>query len=566
MLRFLITKFTTNRRYGQSLICTIVLIVAIFGVAQLSKYIVTEDEDVLSVAEEDGIEYVDKDILAINYGQLDDRVYRLSNNNIIDEIERYLAGHAYYDSNEIIDKTYTKGVRINYVLDNRISQLSKNQQEQCSIINAGVLFTLFSDIDVVDINIAKQGVSNRYMVYRPDFEDYMQNYNKEWYVKNVVEHFEDINNASEYWSSVHPYDSIYGDEIADFFRWYFTADTLALQHTDVYPYVDETVDAFTGRMKYNMLIQGLNYDNPLMNYYSAYRLVELYNDDYDEDIMLELQSCINNTTSDKVKAACEFTLTKFRSKSRGDSDTSVFTRFSETDIGGGKIAYSIKNNKLQEFARLEGFNDDAAFKLCKLSPNENMVLLKVVSNDSNYYYVVDTEITEAYIVKPEGVYSEGKKVSGELISRINQHKQANNHSTISNLANIRVEWIYGNTLTMTLPTLDVYVYNNTNNQDVLMSKQEWLSSFNTSKFIEEMQSQADRLVNEGTLDLENNLSRTTIEYDKEDVIIYNTSDIAKIDETMQISKSFIGGNITVLYDGDNPHIIQGINKALKLQS
>ncbi|MDF2595848.1 MAG: hypothetical protein K0R69_2189, partial [Clostridia bacterium] len=152
---------------------------------------------------------------------------------------------------------------------------------------------------------------------------------------------------------------------------------------------------------YKLFLEGLEYDDAYINWYSAYRLIEFYNEDHKEEILLELAACSVTSEFEEVKTAANFAMDVLSGQTdvysrikRGADGSAIFTRFFETQTGGGQKIYSVKNQFLQELLTQDDPKAGVTVKDMSISPNGHYLWV-LMKNDLRYFaYVLPLETVQ----------------------------------------------------------------------------------------------------------------------------------------------------------------------------
>lgn len=152
---------------------------------------------------------------------------------------------------------------------------------------------------------------------------------------------------------------------------------------------------------YKLFLKGLEYDDAYINWYSAYRLIEFYNEDHKEEILLELAVCSVTSEFEEVKMAANFAMDVLSGQTdvysrikKGADGSAIFTRFFETQTGGGQKIYSVKNQFLQELLTQDDPKAGVTVKDMSISPNGHYLWV-LMKNDLRYFaYVLPLETVQ----------------------------------------------------------------------------------------------------------------------------------------------------------------------------
>lgn len=108
---------------------------------------------------------------------------------------------------------------------------------------------------------------------------------------------------------------------------------------------------------YKLFLEGLKYDDAYINWYSAYRIIEFYNENHKEEILLELAACSVTSEFEEVKTAANFAMDVLSGQmdvysriKQAPDGSAIFTRFFDTQTGGGQKIYSVKINFYKNYS------------------------------------------------------------------------------------------------------------------------------------------------------------------------------------------------------------------------
>lgn len=318
---------------------------------------------------------------------------------------------------------------------------SKNTMEQIVLINSTILMSLCNDLNGVITKIDKgEGIEER-VVYKGDLDRYFEaDIRLSWLLEDFEKysgHFLNKEAIFKYTGQKYTYSASLGKEVDCFFKLNFV-ETQRLQENEI-PYMDEDMgQALVNKYGYKLFVEGLKYDNDYMNYYSAYRLLEFYNEIDLEEVLVELAICKNRTTSESVKLACAYVMGVLGDSSTGK--TVWITRFRENTYGGGKKVYMIKEQEIKEWGK---WQQPTAVRKCTISPNEEMVWCYGESLNQSYAYVLPVENKESYNLGKEIVLREDGEEAPELTSMAKEQLQEKGLIVAAELENdmeIQEEW------------------------------------------------------------------------------------------------------------------------------
>ncbi|MBU3803568.1 MAG: hypothetical protein H9872_02255 [Candidatus Cellulosilyticum pullistercoris] len=283
-------------------------------------------------------------------------------------------GDSYFPEIEIDGKGQFYSVTIIYDETNKDQVLSKAKKEQVALVNACLLMSLFNDIDDVTTRNVRGETYDEKVIYRPDIEDYfgisLEAANHKNTFTRIANEFLSSEAVDTYWSMKHPYDSQLGEVVEKFYKCNFPSKW---EEEETFPYVDETLGAdLVEQYGYKFFIQGLNYEHPLMNYYAAYRLAEYYGNRNLDEILLELASCKNKSDNKEVQTVCTWVMNILSSHLEED-EVLVFTRYSKSELQGGRKLYGLVGEKLVELASWQG-EQPGGFEVISVSNNKKSVI------------------------------------------------------------------------------------------------------------------------------------------------------------------------------------------------
>lgn len=306
------------------------------------------------------------------------------------------------------------GILIQYkdISSDRIS--SKNTMDQIVLINSTILISLCNDLNGVITKVYKGERVEEKLVYKADLDRYFEeDIRLSWLLADFEKYSGRFLNKEailKYTGQKYTYSTSLGKEIDYFFKLNF-AETQRLQEDEM-PYMDEDMgQVLVNKYDYKLFVEGLKYDNDYMNYYSAYRLLEFYNEIDLEEVLVELAICKNRTTNESVKLACAYVMGVL-----GDSSKEKpvwITRFRENTFGGGKKVYMIKGEEIKEWGK---WQQPTAVRKCTISPDEEMVWCYGESLNQSYAYVLPLENKESYNLGEEIVLIENGEEAPELMS------------------------------------------------------------------------------------------------------------------------------------------------------
>lgn len=491
------------------------------------------------------------------------------NEEEISRVVIQVLGESYLPEVEIDSKEQSYGVIITYDETNKEQSLSKVKKEQVALVDACLLMSLFNDIDVVTIRNIRGETYEEKVIYRPDLEDYfgisLRTVDNKNTFARIANEFLSSEAVSSYWNMKHPYDSNLGEAVEKFYKYNFPSDW---KIDEALPYIDETLGSdLAGQYGYKFFIQGLNYEHPLMNYYAAYRLIEYYGNSNIDEILLELASCKNKSSSEEVKAACTFVMNVLSSRLEED-EVIIFTRYSESEFQGGKKLYGLVGEKLVEIATWQG-EEPGGFEVISVSSNKKSVLCKIHTLGKSYLYMIPIDTTGGYVVNETAV-QKGEQIISREITNLMKEVALNEEMDSKVLQDIdagaiQSRWLLKNVLILSIRGEESFVYDG--NKDSLLSEDAFSQRFNTDYLVEGLKEKFDTLT-------EKEMTHTNEKYQVKEITIHNEKIIVyEYDNKMQkniellkekqqenqVEKQWSKGKIYVTYSGDQTDIINTLN-------
>ncbi|MBE6024577.1 MAG: hypothetical protein E7231_15590 [Cellulosilyticum sp.] len=412
--------YSRKKESVKSGLCILLGIVGVYFISEYLQTIYIDDEiPVISEIEEVGQEIVTSEIdNTLNI----EAIYEWST-KILDEgnlgqlITQYLPGGAYLKSAHLQQEKEPYQIKLTYYSEQYDKVLSKARKDQIALVDASILMSLYPDIDTIQIETMVEEKIYHKTLYRPDLEEYfgirLEAQEGKKTFERIAKEFMSADAVSSYWGEKHLYDSPLGEEVEAFFKMNFP---VVDEMNQVFPYIDEDLEQeLVEEYGYSLFLQGLAYENPLMNYYSACRLIEYYGQQSTEEIMLELATCATKSEDLRVQQVCQRGVDLL--KPLQEDETKVFGRFEETVLGGGRKIYKIDQEGISVLAKWKG-QAQAGLKVLSLSPNNQYVLCKAQTNLQSYYYVVP--LKKDYELSEEGVYKEQKKYQLELVDKLEE--------------------------------------------------------------------------------------------------------------------------------------------------
>lgn len=478
-------------------------------------------------------------------------------------------GEAYLPEIEINSKEQPYGVIITYDETNKEQSLSKVKKEQVALVDTCLLMSLFNDIDVVTIRNIRGETYEEKVIYKPDLEDYFgislgAVHNKNTFTR-IANEFLSSEAVNRYWSMNHPYDSNLGEAVENFYKNNFPSDW---EIDEALPYIDETLGAdLADQYGYKFFIQGLNYKHPLMNYYVAYRLIEYYGNNNVDEILLELASCKNKSSSEEVKEACTFVMNVLSSRLEED-EVIIFTRYSESELQGGKKLYGLVGEKLVEIATWQG-EEPGGFEVISVSTNKKNVLCKIHTLGKSYLYMIPIDTTGGYVVNETAVQKEGQIISREITNlmkevALNEEMDSKVLQDIDEGA-IQSRWLLKNVLILSIRGEEGFVYDG--NKDSLLSEDAFSQSFNTDYLVEGLKDKFDTITEKEIIHTNEKYQVKEITIHNEKLLVYeydnkmqkNIELLKEKQQENQVETQWSKGKIYVTYSGDQTDIINTLN-------
>lgn len=333
------------------------------------------------------------------------------------------------------------GMQIQYKDMQNHTSSNKNTMDQVMLINSTILMSLCNDLNGVIISTYIEDKLEERLIYKADLDNYFDaDIRLSLLLKDFEkysEHFLNKEAILQYTGQKYTYSTSLGKEVDCFFKLNFPVNQLIQQ--DQIPYMDEDMgETLVDHYGYRLFIEGLKYDNDYMNYYSAYRLLEFYNEIDLEEVLVELAICRNRTSSEGVKLACTYVMGVLGNSS---IEKPVWvTRFRENTFRGGKKVYIIKEGKIKEWGKWE---QPTAIRECFISPNEEMVWCYGESLSQTYAYVLPIESKESYTLGKEVVIREDQEAIPELISWAKAQLQEKTLVTVTELNShiqVQADW------------------------------------------------------------------------------------------------------------------------------
>lgn len=479
-----------------------------------------------------------------------------------------LLGGGYFKSVHLQQTKAPYSIEISYQSNHYDQMLSKSKKDQIVLLDASILLSLYPEIDVVEVNIVVGDEKYNKVMNRPDLEAYFgvsiaANGDKNTF-ERIAEEFMDQECVSEYWNMKHPYDSKLGEDVSAFYKMKFP---IVQEEAQTFEYIDEDLAIeLVQKYGYKLFLEGLSYDNPLINYYCAYRLTEYYDSGNQEEIMLELATCETKSKNEKVQEACQTSIDLL--SKLDDKEIRVFGRFGENVLGGGKKLYLIDDKEFGVFASWNG-EKAAGLKVLSLSPDKKYVLCQANTVEETYTYVLpvdtDGEKDTAYTINENGVYNESKLHTAEMTSLLSERLTNQNIDK----ENVGFEWYLEGLMKVTVDGQS-FIYNIEEN--TLITEEKFIQEFDSqiltkylSTYFNVSEQVAVPFYKETTAKTKKvMLGENQIivrEYDS--MAKKNIEQIQKAEEEKKIhGKRWSKGKIIVHYSGSNKDVIRALDEAM----
>ncbi len=349
-----------------------------------------------------------------------DKIYEYGNQalneeNITQLLRYYVPGGVYLSRVSWQEENQMNKVMITYIVDENVPLINKSRKDQIALLSASILMSLYPQIDTIKVSMVVESELYERVLYRPDIENYfgisIDCRDEKNTFERIANEFVDASNVSQYNNMKHPYDSLLGEDVERFYKMNFPV----IEEGEIFPYIDEEVEQeLVAEYGYKLFLQGLWYENTLMNYYSAYRLSEYYGTAYSEQIILELATCAAKTKDERVLRACEKVIDLLVPLKEG---IRVFDRFNESTLEGGHKIYTISEKGLVTLAKWQG-EENAGLKIVSISPNEDYVLCEAVTPNNRYRYILSCQEEGSYILSEKGAFKDGMQSAGEIMSQV----------------------------------------------------------------------------------------------------------------------------------------------------
>lgn len=556
----------------RNVVIILVALIGLFGITMhLRSLKVAEEVVKLEEVESRAVVTEEKDI-ELDIDKLYESMNQAVNQHEISQVVAQVSGGNDIPVIEIENREHSYSVTLTYNESSSGQSVERVKKEQVVLLDTCLLMSLFPKVDVVIVrDISDEGLYEKVM-YRPDIEDYfgtsLVDINSKDAFERVANEFLSREVASAYWNRKHPYDSKLGEEVEKFFKCNFPSQW---KTDDALPYIDEALEAdLFEQYGYKLFIQGLNYDHPLMNYYSAYRLIECYGNSNTDEILLELASCRSSSENKQVQAACTFVMNVLSGRLE-ENEILIFTRFSESVLQGGKKLYGILGDKLVEIASWQG-EEAGGFEVISVSNNKKNVLCKIHTSEKSYLYMIPIDNTGGYVVNEMTVQKGEQDISSEITNRM---KEAVLDETWSSdvLQNInegtfQSRWLFGNVIVFAINEELSFVYDV--DKGSLMNEILFNEGFDTTYLLQGLRERFSELTEREILTVETKFEIREVYINQEKLLIYeyNSSieknlDLIKEKQGQEMQgKEWRKGKLYVTYDGNQTAIIDILNKLM----
>lgn len=488
-----------------------------------------------------------------------------SEENITELIKNYTPGGVYLTKVKM-DQDAIHKVYLTYVVEQNTPILNKSKKDQIALLDASILMSLYPQIDTIQVDISVESELYRKVLYRPDIEDYfgisIATRGEGRTFERIASEFLNTSCVSQYINMRHPYDSLMGEVVENFYKMNFPV----VEGEEAFVYIDESAEEeLVKAYGYKLFIQGLAYENPLMNYYSAYRLVEYYESTYKEEIMLELATCLTKTDDERVKQACQKIIDLL---APCKEEIKVLDRFTETSSEGGRKLYKVDKDGLKILAKWKG-KETAGLKIISQSPSKEYVLCEVVTAQNRYRYILSCKQEGTYRIDEKGSFINEIQSCTELMSLI--RNRVKNQSDIQNVqaSNIRWEWYLGDLMCISIGDEIELIYNI--QTDKIHLKSQYMENFGLGEleqYLEEIYENVKK-VTLSEIDSKAYIKKFTV--DGEVLTVYAYDSI--VQKNMELSaregqaqnegtKMWNQGKLIIYYNGNKQEIIKGMNQLL----
>lgn len=491
----------------------------------------------------------------------------LNEENVRSLLVELLPGGRYLDEIVIGQEKSPCFIEVTYVANQYEQMLSKSRKEQIVLMDASVLMSLYPNIDNVKIKIIVEGETYSKVIYRPDLEHYfginIAVQGEKNTFERIVGEFTDLENVTAYWNTRQLYDSDMGDEVADFYKMNFP-----VQHEwkESFPYIDETlgnelVDTYSDKL----FLQGLSYHNPLMNDYSANRLIEYYGKGNEEEIMIELAACAIRSEEPKVQATCERIIDLL--KPLEEDEIRVFGRFGNSELGGGEKIYRINEDGLEVLASW-GKEEQAGLRILGMSEDYKYALCEAKTTNDIYWYIIPCENKMKYQVNSTGVSVEGKIIQIEIIRELSEMLKEDQLKSLLEKGTIQWQWYLGEFIEIKVNEEKQFIY--CIEDQILQTKEAFEENFDREILRQGLEEEFDISLR-GYTDVGTKAKTSQIVIGDEQILVYEySSNSQKSSEILQdetserqiTSQKWSKGKLVVFYLGNKQEIIDKLNELM----
>ncbi|PHV71934.1 hypothetical protein CS063_00200 [Sporanaerobium hydrogeniformans] len=341
---------------------------------------------------------------------------------------------------------------------------------------------------------------------------------------------------------------------------------------------------------YKLFIQGLKQDNPYVQWYSAYRLIEFYNSGFREEIMIHLAELQQETPYEEVRAASRFAINVLSNQPEEESrlirtkeGLLVFTRFFETQLGGGQKVYLVKDNKLSELFVWKDEEHLVGVKHIVLSQDSKYAWIGLQGKEKFYSYIISLQETKyPYYATSQTLFSNDGEQDVEL-SALNE-KWRNISSKISfedpQQGILEGKWTEEGTLELAYKEQH-YTYLPETKELKEGYKVEWDANYDYIAFVKGLEKQGVHVVQKAHyFSSVFTTMREELEIGKESILVYeyaSTKEMEKISQAINPLGTRLGdklisstrnthlykkGRLIVLYYGASKEIMGYLKKEL----
>lgn len=502
--------------------------------------------------------------IEIKIDSLYESMDQVINQEEISKIVTQVLGESAQPVIEIDNKDESYGVTIIYDETNKAQSLSKVKKEQAVLVDACLLMSLFDHIDVVTVAYIGGETYDEKVIYRPDIEDYfgisLVGIESKNTFARVANEFLNSEAVNRYWSMKHPYDSKLGEAVEKFYKRNIPS---SWEMDRTLPYIDETLGAdLVKQYGYKVFIQGLNYEHPLMNYYAAYRLVEYYGNSNIDEILLELASCKNESNNKEVQAACTFVMNVLSSQVEED-EALVFTRYSESELQGGKKLYGLVGGKLVEIASWQG-EEPGGFEVISISNNKKSVLCKIHTLGKSYLYMIPIDSVGGYVVNERTVQKGEQLISKEITNLMKEI--ANNEEMSRNVLRdidesvFQSRWLFQSVLLLSVSEEESFVYDGDTGS--LLNEELFNQRFDMAYLVQGLKEKFEGITEKEITRGNEKRQTKEIEVYGEKLLVYEYDNIVQKNIDLLKEKQWSKGKIVVTYNGSRADIISTLDKIM----